>query len=108
MIPLPSRYSKNGYSFTLVERVDNVAIYRQVDPQTTAIVAYEVFRVQKRPDKNIKGRLILSRETPPSNEQWGILGFTVRSISAAKERSTLLLQIDETSKKGKRQANISV
>ncbi len=100
MKPLEKHYKKNGYAFNLVTRIDDVAIYEQIIPEIGRIGGYEVFRVVKHPEKNINGRIIEARESTPSNEQWGVLGFSVSSISEAKARMAQLLRKDIEAKDG--------
>lgn len=91
MKQLEKNYRKNGYQFHLVEREHDIAIYEQCDIDTGKRVAFEVFEVVKIPEMKIMGRLIEAHEKTPSNEEWGSLGFTVWTFSAAKEKAELLL-----------------
>jgi hypothetical protein len=92
MITLPKTYSKNGYRFEEVERIGDVAIYRQVDPDTGRTLAFEVFEVLKNKEKVIAGKALPAKEGTPSNEQWGLYGFTVWQFPEAEKKRDILLE----------------
>ena len=85
MKKLAEKYNKNGYQFELVERTGDVAIYSQ--HLENRIVAYEVFEVQKYQERIIAGKIIPASEATPSNEQWGIKGYTYWNLDRAKEKA---------------------
>lgn len=91
MKPLAISYSKNGYNFALVKRVEDVAIYKQTSQETGRTLAFEVFEIQKNKTKNFGGKIIDPWESIPSNEDWGRLAFTVWSIPKAEEKMQYLL-----------------
>lgn len=92
MIRLSEKYRKNSYEFELVKRVDDVAIYRQIDPETGKRVAFEIFEVMQKGAWELNGKAYDPKETTPSNEQWGIYGFTVSNIAKAEEKMGILLE----------------
>lgn len=87
---LGDKYKKNGYEFTLIERTGQVAIYSQIVPETGRLIAFEVFEVQKYPEKIIAGKIIPAFEATPSNEQWGLKGYTVHTFFEAKKKGAIL------------------
>ena len=86
---LKERYSKNGYRFSLVERIGDVCIYRQESDGN--VIVYEVFRVRKLPERLINGRKIEAREATPANEDWGKTGFSCWGMIEARKRASQLL-----------------
>lgn len=107
MKPLPQQYRKNSYDFNLVEREGDVAIYEQIDPDTKRRVAFEVFEVLKKPERNIGERVVEANEGCPSNEDWGTFGFTVWTLEAAKEKQKMLLENIQNRIKKRESANQS-
>lgn len=90
MLRLPEELSKYGYSFKLIIRCENKAIYSQ--SLENLLIAYEVIKIRIRPPRFNR---FLSREDPametyPSNEQWGKLGWTCRTWEEALERYNLI------------------
>ena len=67
MKKLGDKYKKNGYEFTLIERTGQVAIYSQIVPETGRLIAFDVFEVQKYPEKIIAGKIFPAFEATPSN-----------------------------------------
>jgi len=91
MIPLPEKYRKNSYEFSLVERTGDVAIYEQREPLNNRVIGYEVFEVQKQEEGEAFGRPVVAKELTPGNEQWGYLGFTCVSLGAAKGKAQMMI-----------------
>lgn len=90
MIPLSKKYNKNGYAFEEVIRQGDVAIYRQMSLDSGRTLAFEVFEVQKHKDREIGGNHLPAKEGTPSNEQWGIFGFTLPTFLAAEAKAWIL------------------
>lgn len=91
MKSLPDQYNKNGYIFRLHERINDVAIYSQYDPDSERLIAYEVFRVKMNTGKFINGKPLQDKESIPGNEQWGKTGFTCYDLTSAKQKLQQLL-----------------
>jgi len=90
MRKLEIQFNKNGYHHQQVYRQGDIAIYELTSLETGRILGYEVFEVQKFPERIIKGKMIDESEGTPSNEQWGIKGFTVWNKTAAMEKAEIL------------------
>lgn len=102
MIPLPEKYSKNGYDYVVFDRDDDTAIAEQweVEIGEPHIVAYEVFEIEKRSEWTAFGKTYPAKEGVPSSEQWGNLGFTCSNLeNAQKRREFLRKQILERKKR---------
>ena len=91
MQPLAQTYTKNSYNFALVNRIKDVAIYSQSLPESGKCIGYEVFEVQKFPERIMAGNTIAAKEGTPSNEQLGRLGFTIHDLKDAKAKMDVLL-----------------
>jgi len=78
MKKLDNYIRKNGFDYELVERNDNVAIYKQVDNTLSQqmIVSYEVFIIKTRKEGRIGDNIIEAGEIFPSNESFGKSAWT--------------------------------
>ena len=81
MRPLATEFKKDGFAFTMLDRIDDVAIFEK---RCDAVVSYEVVVVQKHPERNIMGRVIPPGEGMPSTEQWGQKGWTLTTPERAR------------------------
>jgi hypothetical protein len=84
MIPLPSTFQKGGFSFRLISREGDIALFEKFKPCITTSRLFEVVIIQKMgqhtwPD----GRTTEPREYMPSSEQWGIYGWSFTDIDQA-------------------------
>ena len=76
-----THYQKNGYLFEVIHRRDNIAIARE-----SRHGSCEVFYVQSHNGMTIAGNQIPPAEYPPSNAQWGSLGWTRPSLESALQK----------------------
>ncbi len=74
MNTIPKSYGKNGYQYTLADRVDNVAIYEQ--RKGGKLFAFEVVKVRVRKAGERFGKTYPDMEFLPGNEEWGQWGKT--------------------------------
>ena len=97
---LLTEYSKNGYHFTLVKRVEDAAIFQGVKP-TSSSNNWEVIRIQKTlggarifttPEGIKKTVQFEAKEYPPSDSEWGDKGWTCLTLEAAEEKLSQLAQ----------------
>ena len=96
MIPLPDRFRKHGFNFTLISRLGDVALLaKQKDPDSAR--SFEVVIIQRMgartwPD----GHVTEAREHLPSNEEWGVKAWTFATPEDAWDRFwKLALKVDE-------------
>jgi hypothetical protein len=79
---------KNGFTYEMVKRTDDVAIYAQYIEDE--IIAYEVFIIEKVKEstKTIQGRQVTFRggEKFPGNEDFGYTAYTCRTLEKAEKR----------------------
>lgn len=84
------QYNKNGNHHRQIFRLNDIAIYEMTSPENGRILGYEVFEVQKFRQRQIAGRMIEASEGTPSNEQWGIKGFTIWQKSDAFKKAAMM------------------
>jgi hypothetical protein len=80
-----TEYTKNGYQFSLIERKGDFAIFAQYRTDLSKAQNYEVIRIKQVPECVLFGVTVPEHEAGPSNEDWGIKGWTVTSLEKAKE-----------------------
>ena len=97
---LLTEYSKNGYHFTLVKRVEDAAIFRGRKP-TSPSNNWEVIRIQKSlgglktfhtTESKPVEVMFEPKEYPPGDNQWGDKGWTCLTLEAAEEKLSQLAQ----------------
>lgn len=79
MRTLELEFKQSGYSYVQEKREGLVAMYKQINPDTNKLVAYEVFVIQELPEGFVGPKKYPqpARENPPGKEQWGRLGWTI-------------------------------
>ena len=75
----------SGWTFTMLERVGDVALLRKVHPEVPR-VAYEVAIIQHNPTREIAGKTIEGGESLPGAEAFGRLAWAPPSYAAAREK----------------------
>jgi hypothetical protein len=94
MIPIPSKFRADGYDFTLLDRVDDWAVFRKTKGE---IESYEVVVVQKRPAHTWpNGNTTPAHEAMPSSEMWGTAGWTLDTQAKAYSKVADLLKTRQT------------
>ena len=88
MKTLPLNLRKNGFSYTQLFRTENKAIYKQT--VSTKIEYFEVFIIQSRPERIIKGKIISSGEKFPNDESFGVMAWTYISFCKALNKYNTL------------------
>ena len=68
-------YSKNNYNFGIMHRDGNWAIAKGVHREINS-TTWEVIEVQSHNGIYMGENWIPAKEFPPSNNQWGMKGFT--------------------------------
>ena len=79
--PLATKFTKRGFEYELVERRGDIAIYKQ-----SKVVAFEVVKIQKRPEWVIGGNTVPAHESMPSDSQWGMAGWTLDNLESAQSK----------------------
>ena len=96
MIPLPDRFRKHGFNFTLISRLGDVALLaKQKDPDSAR--SFEVVIIQRMGARTWSdGQTTEAHEHLPSNEEWGTYGWSFSTAEAAWDRFwELALKTDE-------------
>lgn len=81
---VPAEFRQSGFTLTQLKRAGNIALYVQTKRRQTP--AYEIVLLRKHEAYTAFGKEISAGECYPSSEQWGVKGFTYRSIEAAERR----------------------
>lgn len=88
MKQLETQVRKQGFTYELVERTEFTALYSQKCQESGMLVAFEVFRINKNPERVIAGVTIPASESLPSNEQFGTSAYCY-SLSGGSLHSAL-------------------
>ncbi len=83
---LPLELKKNGYFYKQIARTDKKAIYEQRTEQGT-LISYEIFKIKVYADFILGGRIVPAHEKFPSDNDFGVLAYTVgRNLDYAMKR----------------------
>ncbi|MBI2926404.1 MAG: hypothetical protein HYY24_11975 [Verrucomicrobia bacterium] len=85
MNTLPTSFTHDGFTFDLVMRDGDVALFEKMKPHFSR-PSYEVVIVQRSRDRTIAGKFIPAAEHMPSSESWGQLGWTYSDREAARKK----------------------
>jgi hypothetical protein len=86
-------FRHSGFTLTQLKRVGDVAIYRQA--KSGLPDAYEVVLIEKHEGYTAFGKDIPAGEYYPSSAQWGLCGFTFRTLQEAERK---FLELAQTAK----------
>lgn len=98
MKPLPQRFSKSKFYFTVLKRVGDVVLLSKKHIET-GTAGFEVCVVQKHGERAIAGVTISACEALPSSEQWGIKGWTPIGANAAEKKFSEVVKAQEVTQK---------
>lgn len=82
--PLKESFSRKGFTFTLLKREGDKAIYEQ--KMGSKLLAYEVIKVRRHDGYTIAGVFMEPSETYPSDSDWGTYGWTYTKLEQAKTK----------------------
>ena len=77
-------YSKNGYKFSQLKRIGNIAAFEGI--RESGAKTFEVIHIQSHDGREIHGKKVEPSEYPPSNTQWGVKGWTYQTDEAAQDK----------------------
>jgi hypothetical protein len=83
---LPQKFTKKGYKHTLIEREDDVALYKRQRVENSKVIHYEVVIITSHNGTTIEGNYIEPGELYPSSSQWGERGWTCITLEQAETR----------------------
>lgn len=85
--PIKTAFRRSGMEYTQLERRGNTAIYRQhrvgAEPRHDC---FEVIKIGAHDGYTMGGAFIPPAETYPGASQWGVAGWTYRTLAEAKEK----------------------
>lgn len=84
-ITLPLEFSSCGFDFQQVERDGDLAIYQKTR-KSGKWTGFEVVRIRSHDGYTIAGNYCPPAEMYPSNEKWGVDGFSCSTIADARKR----------------------
>ena len=90
MKKLELNFRKDGFDYEQVERVGDVAIYRQSKAGQVGNVHFEVGKIRENKAREVFGKHFEASESWPSSEEWGIRAWTYRDLTSAKRRLATL------------------
>lgn len=90
MKKLETYFVKNGYNHLIVWRDEDYAISKLTHTCSGTFVCYEAYKIKKTKERILFGKVVEASELTPSNEEWGIDGFTVQTLEQAHEKINLL------------------
>ena len=101
MQTIPTFFRKNGWCYNLIERVGDVAIYRQdlrpTPDRSRPAAGYEVMIVRTRPERTVHypGRTVTfpAGESLPGTEAWGKRAWTHHDLRGALAKAATLYQL---------------
>jgi len=79
-----TEYAKNGYDYKIIQRENNFAIARG-ESRISSAINWEVIEIQSHNGLTMGGVFMPATEFAPSNNQWGIKGWTASNEEQAKE-----------------------
>lgn len=82
-IILPKTFSYKGWNFQQLDRKKGIAIYSK---EKEGFVSFEVIKVQNREAYTICDNFVEAKESFPSDEQWGVLGWTFTDEIRARKK----------------------
>ncbi len=80
--PLKEYFSKYGFDYKMVKRTKKKAIFEQF--KNNKIYAYELILISKHDGFHLGENYIEPSETYPCNNEWGVKGFTYKTLEEAE------------------------
>lgn len=77
MRKLNNQYSRRGFNYDVLQREQDIVLSTQTLKNSDRVIGYEVFKVQSHNGRIApNGIFVDPAEFPPSDEQWGRLGWS--------------------------------
>lgn len=87
-------FVKNGFYYEPIKRIGNIAIYKQRLRKGEGGLAYETIHIREREETMIVDNLCPAMEYGPSNESFGVEGFSYPSLVRAEAKMEELIRED--------------
>ena len=81
---LSEEIRKNGFIYRLEKRGQKAMIYKQICPDESNYIAYEVFKIKVDKPKIVFGIQLNEREIFPGNEDFGKWAWATNSLERAE------------------------
>lgn len=88
----PNQFSKNGYAYTLLKQTGKIALYKALSQADAGPRSFEAVILRHSPERAILGRTIPASVRLPSNEDFGIWGWSYTGQEAAEKKYQELLR----------------
>ena len=88
--PIPSTFTKKGFTYRQVKRQGDIAIFEQTRKDST-LLNFEVVKIGRHNGYTMGGSYIEPSETYPGSSLWGIMGWTCTDLDTANNRFDNLL-----------------
>jgi hypothetical protein len=88
---LEPAFNKNGFTYELVRREGDVAIYKQRLRPGVGCLAYEVWRIRVKEQSIMFGNIVPRREVGPSDSDFGTYGWSYPDLPRAKAKMAELI-----------------
>ena len=82
---LPKKFDKKGFTYTQIKRVGDRAIFEQ-SKEGQEGTTFEVVKINRHNGYELGGQKIPPGEAYPSTSQWGVAGWTYRSLKDAETK----------------------
>lgn len=82
---LEKQFTSCGFEFKQVHREGEFAVYKKWKPEYRSPI-FEAIEIKSHNGYTIAGNYCAPSEMYPSNEQWGVLGFTCTDLKQAYAR----------------------
>lgn len=92
MKTLPTNYRKNGYDHEVVYRENGLVVSKLTSIESGRFICFEVFKIKIQKPSQFFKNLTEEVEGTPSNEDWGITGFSVHTFEQALKKLEWLKQ----------------
>ena len=96
MKTLNTKITHSGFDLVQIHREGDYAIYKKQKAGHEA-VNYEVIKIKRHDGYTIAGNFCPPAEMYPSNEQWGVLGFTCQGKDQAYKKLDAMKESMEAS-----------
>lgn len=93
MEKLKEQFRKHGYDYSMVNRSDIAAIFQQSD--AGKVIAFEVIKVRISKACHTFGKDYPEREIYPGDNEWGLYGWTYKTLADAQARFNQLNTVPE-------------
>jgi hypothetical protein len=92
---LEKKFVSHGFNFEQIFREDDLAVYKKWKEGQMSKDSFEAIKIKSHNGYTIAGNFCPPSEMYPSNESWGVLGFTCLTREAAYARIDKMKEWDD-------------